>query len=170
MRKANFLEAKHRSILLIVLASILLLGFPTSCATTKPADFPSSDVKSVDAPAHQALRSGKENGQMNGSYLNHDELEQLFRTNRTASYEAAGETVRLKFYPDGTQVLHYSRGTDRGIFRIDDNQYCSSWRRIRSGREVCARFYKIGDAMYNLINDDGSFRGTLEFTDAGQGN
>ena len=107
---------------------------------------------------------------MKGFILSHDELQQLFRTNRTASYEAAGESCTLKFYPDGGQRLYYSRGTDFGIFRIVGSQYCSSWRRVRSGREVCVKFYKIGDGKFNLLNNDGSFRGILEFTDIGNRN
>ena len=95
--------------------------------------------------------------------LSQSELEQLFKTDRTAKTSVASGTFTVKYYSDGRQEVSYAQGTDTGNFRIQNDQFCSSWKKARDGEEVCAKFYKVDENKYELIRKDGSFVGTVEF-------
>ena len=95
--------------------------------------------------------------------LSQNELEQLFRADRTAKTSIPMGTYVVKYYADGRQEVDYGRGTDTGKFRIQGNQFCSSWKTRRGGEEECTKFYKVGEKSYELIRKDGSLVGTWEF-------
>jgi hypothetical protein len=95
--------------------------------------------------------------------LSQGEFEQLFRTDRTAKTTTSMGTYIVKYYSDGRQEVDYGRGIDTGNFRIQGNQFCSSWKTRRGGEEECTKFYKVGEKSYELIRKDGSLVGTWEF-------
>jgi hypothetical protein len=95
--------------------------------------------------------------------LSQGELEQLFKTDRTAKTTIPMGTYIVKYYSDGRQEIDYGRGLDTGKFRIQGNQFCSSWKMRRAGEEECTKFYKVGENSYELIRKDGSLVGTWEF-------
>ena len=95
--------------------------------------------------------------------LSHGELEQLFRSDRIVKTTTSMGTYNVKYYSDGRQEVDYGRGIDTGNFRIQENQFCSSWKTRRSGEEECTKFYMVGENKYELIRKDGSLVGTWEF-------
>ena len=95
--------------------------------------------------------------------LSQSELEQLFKTDRTAIASVARGTFTVKYYSDGRQEVSYAQGTDTGNFRIQNDQFCSRWKKGRDGEEACSKFYKVEENKYELIRKDGSFVGTVEF-------
>jgi hypothetical protein len=101
--------------------------------------------------------------QKNIKMLSQGELEQIFRADRTAKTTLPMGTYVVKYYSDGRQEVDYGRGLDTGKFRIQGNQFCSSWKMRRAGEEECTKFYKVGENSYELIRKDGSLVGTWEF-------
>jgi hypothetical protein len=95
--------------------------------------------------------------------LSQSELEQLFKTDRTAITSVARGTFTVKYYSDGRQEVSYAQGTDTGNFRIQNDQFCSRWKKSRGGEEACSKFYKVDENKYELVRKDGSFVGTVEF-------
>jgi hypothetical protein len=95
--------------------------------------------------------------------LNQGDLEQLFKTDRTAINTVPKGTFTVKYYSDGRQEVNYGQGTDTGNFRIQDDQFCSRWKTARGGEEACCKFYKVGENKYEMVKKDGSFLGTVEF-------
>lgn len=95
--------------------------------------------------------------------LKQSELEQLFKTERTATTTVPNGTFTVKYYPDGRQEVSYAQGTDTGNYRIQDDKFCSRWQKSRGGQEACCRFYKIGENKYEMVTNDGYFLGTIDF-------
>ena len=56
---------------------------------------------------------------------------------------------------DGTADVAVGNMTDTGVWRITDNGYCTTWKKIRPGQERCFTLVKRGDKTL-ILNPDGS--------------
>jgi len=88
--------------------------------------------------------------------LSQSELENLFHAERTVEFPILGQIAIVDYYPDRRQVIHWGSGTDTGIFRIENDWFCSTWSRLRNGEESCSRIYKISETEYEFVGRDGT--------------
>ena len=95
--------------------------------------------------------------------LNNQELTTLFSKNLDVSFHSytRGNTISLRYYPDGSQKLESSQISDEGTYTIVNGEQCSRWNTIRNGAELCATFFAIGDNKYESFDRKGSKIGTL---------
>lgn len=93
--------------------------------------------------------------------LNHAELEQLFYTSRMVKFSSLNGSATVKYYPDGLQEIEWDNGKDTGRFRIEDGEFCSTWKNLRKGAESCLKAYKVSENGYELIDSDGALAATM---------
>lgn len=88
--------------------------------------------------------------------LNQNELERLFHTERTVEFLSSGTRVSVTYFSDGRQECSWDSEYDRGTYRIDNDEFCSTWTRLRKGAESCSRVYKISDTEFEFRSADGT--------------
>ncbi|MCB1887710.1 MAG: hypothetical protein KDH20_08890 [Rhodocyclaceae bacterium] len=66
-----------------------------------------------------------------------------------------GNVVGVVFNTDHTASVQWAGGGDEGVWRLDGDQYCVTWREIRGGAEKCFRAYKTSDTEYTAFGIDG---------------
>jgi hypothetical protein len=93
--------------------------------------------------------------------LDQSDLEQLFYADRTVQFEIPGGLATVKYYPDGRQEIGWDKGQDTGQFRIDNGQFCSTWKRLRNGAESCSKVYRVSEVKYEFISNDGDLAATM---------
>jgi hypothetical protein len=47
-----------------------------------------------------------------------------------------------------------TNGNDKGHFRINNEEFCSTWTRLRYGAESCSKIKKISENEFEFINRD----------------
>jgi hypothetical protein len=72
---------------------------------------------------------------------------------------AAGKTVDLQLKADGTSELS-GAFLDAGTWRLSEQGYCNTWKKIRAGQERCFTVAKRGASVV-IINPDGSINSTV---------
>jgi len=88
--------------------------------------------------------------------LNQTELEQLFHTERTVEFLSSSARVTVIYFPDGQQEIDWGTGNDKGNFRIKNDEFCSTWTKLRKGTESCSKIYKIDENEFEFIGNDGT--------------
>lgn len=88
--------------------------------------------------------------------LNQNELERLFHTERTVEFLSSGTRVSVTYFSDGRQECSWGSENDKGTYRIDNDEFCSTWTRLRKGVESCSRVYKISDTEFEFRSADGT--------------
>jgi len=88
--------------------------------------------------------------------LNHSELDQLFYAERTVEFSSPDGNATVKYFPDGRQEIDWGKGNDQGNFRINYQEFCSTWTKLRNGEESCLKIYKISETEYEFIDSDGN--------------
>lgn len=53
--------------------------------------------------------------------------------------------------PNGTTVVHSGNFHDVGVWRIEGNQFCLKYHKIRNGAVTCMTQYKLGSDIYNVL-------------------
>ena len=74
---------------------------------------------------------------------------------------ANGGKVTMVLTSDGTAQLS-GEANDAGSWRVSENGYCTTWKKIRAGQERCFTARRNGTNI-TVLNPDGSVSGT--FTD-----
>ena len=87
--------------------------------------------------------------------LNQTELEHLFHEERTVEFPIPGGVATVNYFPDGRQEIDWSSGNDTGTFRINKEEFCSTWANLRNGAESCSKIKKISENEFEFINRDG---------------
>lgn len=87
--------------------------------------------------------------------LNQTELELLFQTERAAEFQSAGTHVSVTYYPDQRQECDWGSGRDKGTYRINNDEFCSTWTWLRKGAESCSKIYQIGENEFEFRSSDG---------------
>lgn len=88
--------------------------------------------------------------------LDQSELEALFYADRSAEFPITGGVATVTYFPDGRQAIDWGSGKDTGRFQIKDEEFCSTWSRLRKNEESCSRIYKISDTEYEFVDSDGT--------------
>ena len=88
--------------------------------------------------------------------LNQSELESLFLAERTVEFPIIGGVATVDYFPDGRQIINWAGGNDTGTFRIRDEEFCSTWSRLRNGEESCSKIYQISETEYEFAGNDGA--------------
>jgi hypothetical protein len=88
--------------------------------------------------------------------LNQSELEQLFYAERTAEFSSSSGNATVTYFPDRRQEISWASGNDKGNFRIQNEEFCSTWTKLRNGAESCSRIYRISENEYEFIGSDGT--------------
>ena len=89
-------------------------------------------------------------------------LRRLSFGGRSADGAADGRRWAATFAEYGGAVIEWTHdgqsGQDVGSWRIVDNTNCVQWKTLMEGRENCITVYDVGDAQYNIFNDNGSLQ------------
>lgn len=88
--------------------------------------------------------------------LNQTELERLFHTERTVEFLSSGTRVSVTYFPDGRQECDWGSGNDKGTYRINNDEFCSTWTWLRKGAESCSKIYKIGENEFEFRDSNGN--------------
>lgn len=84
------------------------------------------------------------------------ELERLFQTDRNVEYFSSYTRVAVKYFSDGRQECTWDSGNDKGTYRINNDEFCSTWTWLRKGAESCSKVYKISDTEFEFRSADGT--------------
>jgi len=93
--------------------------------------------------------------------LDQGELEQLFYAERVVEFSSPSGSATVTYHPDGRQDIEWSNGKDGGTFRIENEEFCSTWTRLRNGLESCSKVYRIDAEEYEFISPDGTFAASM---------
>jgi hypothetical protein len=93
--------------------------------------------------------------------LNQSDLEQLFYADRTVKFSIPSGLATVRYYPDGRQEIEWDNGQDTGHFRIENDEFCSTWRRLRNSAESCSKIYRVSEEKYEFISNDGTLAATM---------
>jgi hypothetical protein len=88
--------------------------------------------------------------------LNQSELEHLFYAERTVEFSSSSGRASVRYFSDGRQKIDWDNGNDKGNFRINNEEFCSTWTKLRKGAESCSKIYKISENEYEFIGSDGA--------------
>jgi hypothetical protein len=89
-----------------------------------------------------------------------EEIKASWVGKKTLVRGASGALFDLYFKADGTIDISGNSFSDSGVWRLSDQGYCATWKRIRAGEERC---FTVGKSALNLqvFNPDGSVSGTI---------
>jgi hypothetical protein len=93
--------------------------------------------------------------------LSQGELEHLFYAERLADFSSPEGAASVTYHSDGRQEIEWASGQDTGRFRIENEQFCSTWTKLRKGEESCSKIYWISDKEYEFISSDGTYAATM---------
>ena len=93
--------------------------------------------------------------------LDQGELEQLFYAERVVEFSSPSGSATVTYHPDGRQDIEWNNGRDSGTFRIENEEFCSTWTRLRNGLESCSKVYRIDATEYEFISPDGTFAASM---------
>ncbi|MBK9442368.1 MAG: hypothetical protein IPN53_14135 [Comamonadaceae bacterium] len=71
-----------------------------------------------------------------------------------AAGPAAGKMLEMQLRADGTAEVS-GAATDTGVWRLSEQGYCATWKKIRNGQERCFTVQRLG-SDWRVINPDGS--------------
>lgn len=95
--------------------------------------------------------------------LNQQELIELFKQERVATWKYKQESGKTYYFPNRTQKMTWSIGGgqshhDEGEYRFKKGLFCSKWKETRDGKEKCFKLYHNGENKYvwmTLRGEDG---------------
>jgi len=88
--------------------------------------------------------------------MSQSDMEQLFYAERTVRFSIPGGFANVRYYPDGRQEIEWDNGKDAGRFRIENEEFCSTWERLRNGAESCLKVYKVSEYEFEFMSSDGA--------------
>jgi hypothetical protein len=89
--------------------------------------------------------------------LNKAEMEKLLNQGAKGTWKGLGQTGgAMKYNRDGSAMVSWSSGETNGKWRLDGNAICTSWEKLREGREQCAIYYKVGEKTYQSFQVSGA--------------
>jgi hypothetical protein len=76
-----------------------------------------------------------------------------------AAGPSAGKSIEMAMKSDGTVAIN-GAVTDVGTWRLSDQGYCATWKKIRAGQERCFTVIRKGNYQ-EVKNLDGSLSATI---------
>lgn len=76
-----------------------------------------------------------------------------------AAGSLAGKSIDFNLNPDGSAILAGAL-SDSGTWRLSEQGYCITWKKIRTGQERCFTVVRKG-AEQQVFNPDGSLSTTI---------
>ncbi len=76
-----------------------------------------------------------------------------------AAGPTAGKMLEMQLRADGTAEVS-GAATDTGVWRLSEQGYCATWKKIRGGQERCFTVQRQG-SDWRVINPDGSLNTTI---------
>ena len=71
----------------------------------------------------------------------------------------AGRMLEMRLHADGTAEVS-GAANDTGIWRLSEQGYCATWKKIRAGQERCFTVQRHGND-WRVVNPDGSLNTTI---------
>jgi hypothetical protein len=93
--------------------------------------------------------------------MSQSDMEQLFYAERTVRFSFPGGLATVRYHPDGRQEIEWDNGKDAGRFRIENEEFCSTWERLRNGAESCLKVYKVSEYEFEFMSSDGAIVATM---------
>ena len=76
-----------------------------------------------------------------------------------ATGPTAGRMLEMRLRADGTAEVS-GAANDTGIWRLSEQGYCATWKKIRAGQERCFTVQRQGND-WRVVNPDGSLNTTI---------
>ena len=95
--------------------------------------------------------------------LNDMELKELV-TGSAAEWTNSKGSGKNIYRSDGTATAQWKGGGSEGTLVIKNDSLCTTWEKVRNGKEMCFTIYKTGDDEYTGFRPDGSIAGTNKFS------
>lgn len=86
--------------------------------------------------------------------LNQKDLELLFLNERSVEFFSSGRRFNVRYFSNGRQEIDWGDGRDEGRFRIKNEEFCSTWTRLRNGTEYCSKIYQINKSEFEFRSSD----------------
>ena len=135
----------HKGMRLVSLTTAILIAFSflllSGCVQTQ-------QQKLIDSGAKQ---------------LNDMELKELV-TGSVAEWTNSKGSGKNVYRSDGTATAQWKGGGSEGTWVIKNDSLCTTWEKVRNGKEMCFTIYKTGDNEYTGFRPDGSTAGTNRFS------
>lgn len=77
-----------------------------------------------------------------------------------ATLVPSGVVTQFEMRANGTVQTFWPGGNDSGTWRLDDKGYCTTWRKMRDGKEGCFTIRRQGD-MLEFLNAEGVVSSTI---------
>lgn len=97
--------------------------------------------------------------------LTDQELQTLFGSAPTDTEVIThnGNKSYVNHFPDGSQTIRYSGGSDDGKYWIEDGGICGQWQTINNRAVRCSSVFKTTDNQYKLFDAQGNYFCTINF-------
>lgn len=76
-----------------------------------------------------------------------------------ATGPTAGKPLEMRLHADGTAEIS-GAVNDTGVWRLSEQGYCATWKKIRAGQERCFTVQRQG-SDWRVVNPDGSLSTTV---------
>ena len=96
--------------------------------------------------------------------LNDMELKELYTDSVAMWTNPKGVSGKNTYRSDGTATAEWKGNKEEGIWVIKNDSVCTSWTKVRNGKEMCFTIFKTGDNEYTGFRPDGSGAGTNSFS------
>lgn len=90
--------------------------------------------------------------------LTPDEVKEKWVGKVAIGSTATGMPVELKLQPDGSASIVAGNTSDTGTWRLPEQGFCTTWKKIRAGQERCFTGVVQGSTV-KVFNPDGSVAG-----------
>ncbi len=94
------------------------------------------------------------NGALANDFLKPDQIQNLLVGKKVLGQASNGSIFDFQMNSDFTATTS-AAGGDTGRWRLSEDGYCSTWTKIRQGKEACFKVSKVG-ANYFVDGPDGS--------------
>jgi hypothetical protein len=101
------------------------------------------------------------------------ELREFTRRGRFATWTRFNNelTGSVWWFPDGSARVKWDAGNldERGTWTVRGDAVCTAWPRLRSGRELCVKHYRLaGDTTQSFRVDGGGPDGIYDWREPGR--
>ena len=140
----------HKGMRLVSLTTAILIAFSflllSGCVQTQ-------QQKLIDSGAKQ---------------LNDMELKELVTDSVNTWSNPRGDKGKTVYRSDGTATAEWNgpngSGADQGTWVVKNDSVCTTWTKVRNGKEMCFTMYRVGDNEYKGFRPDGTEAGTHSFS------
>lgn len=90
------------------------------------------------------------------------DLSAIYSGHTWSGKTAKGSEFSQKLAPDGTASLTFKGEVGQGKWRVDGDKGCTSWTKLRSGKEACFAILRMPDGSFAAYDESGTLNSTFD--------